>query len=974
MTRDITERQQREQALQASEQRFRTLVANIPGAVYRCACDADWTMEYISEAIADICGYPAEEFIGNAVRTFASVIHAGDRAIVADSVSESVARQQPYLVEYRIVHADGSLRWVQEKGQGNFSAAGELLWLDGVILDISERQTALCELTERERHLRQQQTALIDLGASPDFYSGNLSEALARLTQVSADTLAIERVSVWFYNPSRTAIILQDLYQRRTQQHATGLELRQEDYPAYFQALDREEIIAASNAQIDPRTREFTDHYLILEDIHAMLDVPIRSGGKTVGVICHEQVGSPRHWTLEEQNFASYLAPMAALAIEARDRRRTETALQYRAQIDNLLSTLSRQFLDRDFNRAVAFALQAIGEFTLSDRSYTIESSGHHWKMSHEWCKEGITPLYSQSQAIPVTTFPWIFRQLELGQSICVNSLDDLPADATAERESFQSSASPHLIVVPAIAGGQTVGYLGLDASPAKQWMSEDVILLKRVGELIAIAQARHEAQIALQQAKDAADEASRAKSEFLSSMSHELRTPLNAVLGFTQVMQRDRGLREEQQQNLAIISRSGEHLLDLINDILEMSKIEAGQTTFNRSSFDLYRLLDSLETMLRLKAEAKGLQLIYERTANVPQYIQTDEGKLRQVLINLLGNAIKFTSEGGVILRVSSAKSNIEMILLFEVEDTGPGIAPHEMSKLFEVFGQTESGRRSQQGTGLGLPISQKFVQLMGGEITVNSEVGQGSVFRFTIRVAPANELDVQPMPTPRKVIGLAPGQPPYRILAVDDRIESRLLLVKLLSSIGFEVKEACNGQEAIALWESWHPHLIWMDMRMPVMDGYEATQRIKATTKGQATVVIALTASAFEEERHLVLSAGCDDFMRKPFRQEVLWDKIAQYLGVRYLYEDEPRQPLDSQENLDLPAFTPAHLTIMPTQWIEQLQQAAVECSDDHILELLEQLPPEQAVLKVALTELACRFQFTEIFTLTQDIREIR
>jgi len=499
------------------------------------------------------------------------------------------------------------------------------------------------------------------------------------------------------------------------------------------------------------------------------------------------------------------------------------------------------------------------------------------------------------------------------------------------------------------------------------------------------------QAEAELRRAKENADGANRAKSEFLASMSHELRTPLNAILGFTQVMGRDSSLSFEQHQQLSIINRSGEHLLELINDILEMSKIEAGRVILNPTSFDLYNLLDTLEEMLRLKAEAKHLQLLFERTPDIPQYVRTDEGKLRQVLINLLGNAIKFTQEGGVTLRVKPVDSSSlivhseqptinnqpvtmnnepsNMNLRFEIEDTGPGIAPEEFDKLFAAFSQTETGRKSQQGTGLGLPISKQFIQLMGGDITVSSIVDRGSTFAFDIQVTPAQAVDIQTHQPERKILSLAPGQPEYRILVVEDRLENRILLVKLLTQMGFAVQEAENGQEALEQWEQWDPHLIWMDMRMPIMDGYEATQRIKAHLKGQATVIIALTASAFEEDRAAVLSAGCDDFMRKPFREQVLFDKIAQHLGVRYLYDESAAVPATLQPSGSQPEQSlSAQLAQMPAEWLTQLQQAAAECSDDLILQLVENISETNASLASALIDLANNFRFDTILELTQ------
>ncbi len=470
-----------------------------------------------------------------------------------------------------------------------------------------------------------------------------------------------------------------------------------------------------------------------------------------------------------------------------------------------------------------------------------------------------------------------------------------------------------------------------------------------------------------LKAAKEAADSANQAKSEFLANMSHELRTPLNAILGFTQVMQRDSSIKQEQQENLAIINRSGEHLLALIGDVLDMSKIEAGRIILNENSFDLYRLLDSLEQMLQFKAQGKNLRLLFELSAQVPQYIKADANKLRQVLINLISNAIKFTAEGGITLRVFlTAKEPLN--INFEVEDTGAGIATEELATLFEPFVQTETGRKSQQGTGLGLPISRKFVQLMGGNLTVASKIGQGSKFSFTIPVSLALATEIEAQQPTCKIIGLQPGQPSYRILAADDSWENRQLLVKLLTPLGFEVREAENGQEAISQWESWEPNLIFMDMRMPVIDGYDATKKIKAKLKGKATVIIALSASAFEEERSLVLSVGCHDFLRKPFRETLLLEMISKHLGVKYMYADTT-ESLSSSQKPQSPEYNLGSdsLSIMSAEWREKLHQAASQANEDLIWQLLTQIPQQYGEITTALGKLVDELRFEQIINLT-------
>jgi predicted ATPase/signal transduction histidine kinase/CheY-like chemotaxis protein len=494
--------------------------------------------------------------------------------------------------------------------------------------------------------------------------------------------------------------------------------------------------------------------------------------------------------------------------------------------------------------------------------------------------------------------------------------------------------------------------------------------------------------------AKQKAEVANEAKSTFLANMSHELRTPLNAILGFAQLTVKNSNLSPDTRQNLGIITRSGEHLLTLINQVLDLSKIEAGRITLNEKNFDLYRLLDDLDDMFHLKADDKGLQLICDRpwrcasrnrAPDVPRYVRTDEVKLRQVLINLLNNALKFTSEGGVSVRVGTTRilnadtrmnphstdeairaSVSESVLCFEVEDTGAGIASEELDSLFEAFVQTKTGRESQEGTGLGLPISRKFVQLMGGEMSVSSEVGKGTLFKFAIRVGVVDATDIESKQQTCRIIALEPNQPRYRILIVDDRYDNRQLLIKLLNPFGFELKEASNGKEAVEIWDSFEAHLIWMDMRMPVMDGYEATKQIKSTTKGQATAVIALTASTLEEERAVVTSAGCDDFLRKPFRESDIFEMMNKHIGVRYVYEDPNQRDSSITDSREHNVLTPAAIAALPVEWLASLEQAILDVNVKLTFTLIEQIRSRNAELANALKSCMDNFEYEKILSL--------
>ena len=509
-------------------------------------------------------------------------------------------------------------------------------------------------------------------------------------------------------------------------------------------------------------------------------------------------------------------------------------------------------------------------------------------------------------------------------------------------------------------------------------WIRAEKALEKSNQELRLALEQQEVIQLELQKANEKAESANQAKSEFLANMSHELRTPLNSIIGFAQILSKDTSLKLEQQQRLNIINRSGEHLLSLINNILEMSQIEVGRISLEETDFDLQTLLENVREMFTLKIQNKGLQFLLESDANLPRYIRADEAKLRQVLINLVGNAVKFTEKSGIVLRakVNQEESSHQYQLHVEVEDTGVGIASEELDKLFVPFEQTSSGREIKQGTGLGLAITRKYIELMGGTITATSTVGVGTCFQFSILIQLCDKEAIPVTRSQKSAIALAPEQPEYRILVVDDDGNNRLFMSDLLTAVGFSVQQASNGESAIALWQTWHPHLIWMDLRMPKVDGCQAVKQIRKLESHQPhlpTKIIALTASVFKQERDRTLASGFDDFVIKPFPEEIIWEKMTQYLGVELIYASSqaPQEGQSYSDQLSTPEIAPpdlsTQLTQMPQQWLAELHKAASLLKGKKVKQLIQEIPPEKATLATHLQTLADNYQFDRIIELT-------
>jgi signal transduction histidine kinase/CheY-like chemotaxis protein len=493
-------------------------------------------------------------------------------------------------------------------------------------------------------------------------------------------------------------------------------------------------------------------------------------------------------------------------------------------------------------------------------------------------------------------------------------------------------------------------------------WLGMSVFIL--TGSMISgVAEAMRRAQARAKKAQEQAEAANRAKSVFLSTMSHELRTPLNAILGFSDLMRNDPGLTEEQRENLDIINRSGGHLLSLINDVLDMAKIEAGRIVLEIEPFDLGALVRDIIDMLGKRAEERGLQLLLDQSSVFPRFIKSDKEKLRQVIVNLVSNAVKYTNQGGVTLRLGVQPGDDALRLIIEVEDSGVGISKADQARIFEPFVQVGKPA-TQKGTGLGLSIVREYVALMGGNIEVESTPDKGSLFRVNVPVQRAEETEAMSSESALgQVIRLETGQPDYRILIVEDQLENQLLLQRLLKDAGFTVKVAENGAAGVEMFQSFRPHFIWMDRRMPVMDGLEATKCIRALEGGRDVKIAAVTASAFADQREEMLAAGMDDFVRKPYRPAEIFDCIERQLGVHFVREQTAHTEVDL-------AVSSSSFAKLPETLRRELADGLILGDTEQLARLILRIEQQDAALAKVLTRHVTAFNYLPILNALETV----
>jgi PAS domain S-box-containing protein len=525
-------------------------------------------------------------------------------------------------------------------------------------------------------------------------------------------------------------------------------------------------------------------------------------------------------------------------------------------------------------------------------------------------------------------------------------------AGCPVDRACASRRALPPLEVTHSYLGGRKV-VMSLSAAPLLDDSGEPagaVCVFRDVSrerELLTSIQRAHEA-----------------KSLFLANMSHEIRTPMNAILGFSQLLLKDRALGPTQRQHLDTIVRSGQHLLAVINDILDMSKIEAGRVELSVAAFDLRDLVSDLAAIFRLRTNAKGLLFRVEMAENVPFVILGDGHKLRQIFTNLLGNAVKFTERGQVIWRLRGERATEGgWRLLVDVEDTGPGIPAADLGRIFDAFVQTSAGAHTVGGAGLGLAISREFVRLMGGTISVDSQVGKGSCFHVAVRLEQGDAALASGRGSVRQVVGIRPGQVAFRVLAVGEVGEGPEPLVSILDAVGFETRRAVQGDEVLSVLEQWSAHMVFVDVGAGPQRGFEIIGRVKASAKGKRTPVVALVGRGDQVVREQALAAGADDVLGVPLREPEVFEKLWACLGVEYVYfrQDTAGRSVTGSP-LTLRSLRGA-LCAAPADLTNGLRDATTAGDFDRMLLLIDEITVHDAMAGAALRALADGFEYQQL-----------
>ncbi|GAA6621780.1 PAS domain S-box protein [Scytonema sp. NUACC26] len=777
----------------------------------------------VNSSLISLSGYEVSELVGKS----AFVLFTPDSQKL---VQKNILSGYEKLYEGVVVKKNGVTFPVEIQGKKVLYQGQQMQAI--AIRDITTQKQAENVWREKENRLYKQSQTLVQLARSQTFHKGNIKAALEEITEAAAQTLDVARVSVWLYNRDSSKLECVDLYNLVTKRHTKGTSLIKANYPTYFQALEEQRIIASDNAPQNELTQELSEPYLSVFGISSLLDASIWLGGRLIGVVCHEHIGSSRQWTLEEENFASAIADFVSLAVEVSERNAAQEALQqseawFRAIVEN--------------------SSMGIG---------LIEMHGRIADINPALCQ---MLGYSQQELCGKNFTDYIFNNigdLELYQELLSGVREHLDMERRIlHREGRLVWAHLSISLIPG-ANGEPKFYL---------------VMLEDITE-------RKQTELKLVESKEAAEAGSKAKSEFLATMSHELRTPLNAIMGLSQLLQQEivGSLNDKQKEYISCIYDSGEHLLALINDILDLSKVEAGKEELFLSPLHIEDICNYVISTVSDRALEKGLLLTVEIDEQVSTCV-ADERRLKQMLLNLLSNAIKFTEKGKVTLEIKKLPQGIA----FTVIDTGIGIDSNQFQFLFEPFKQLDSRlNRQYEGTGLGLALTRKLVRLHGGDVTVESTLGQGSRFTLFLPDEEHQNIDISPLESLSPTLLPTFSSKTKRILLVEHEEHTAILLQDYLQTIGYQVERVSHGNGFLELVRNQQPDLILLDVELGDITGWDLLIQVRQQPDLQDLPVVMMTPLIVVCDRERVKQVGASDCLSKPIGIVQLESVLMRYL----------------------------------------------------------------------------------------------
>ena len=878
ISRDITDKNQIQDELKKAKEQYQYIIDNTLDIIFQIDLKGNYI--YANAAAEAITGYSLEALLGMNLN---EIVAPEYLPLIRERLAERIKGGdggRAYCFE--IIHRKGHRLWVELETQGVYSSEGKLVAVQGVARDITNRKIA-----ERALELRES-------------YQSAILENLPGM--------------VWLKDRGSRFLSVNQAFAE-----GCGVQSPKEmEGKTDFDFLPWE---LADRSRTDDLSVMMSERSKILEGTLS------RDGKERWYETFRTPVFNASQEVIGTVGYAHDITP----------RKESEEKIKHLSNIQRELMYLATDFVNVPLERqdeAINQALSVIGSVIHADRSYLFSFDFESGTMSntHEWCAERIEPAIEHLQNMPVDSFPGFVSSHRNGRAVNVPNVSELD-DGSPLRKVLESQGIKTMILLPLMNGETCMGFVGFDAvQKLRNWQQEEIGLLKVMAEMFANFEVRRMVDQRLKklneelvQACQDAQAATRAKSMFLANMSHEIRTPLNAILGYSQILKRSCPYRKDNEmckKGLGVLNDSGTHLLELINDILLLSRNEANRIDIRPQEFDFHSLLSEVSAMFKEHPDMENLSLDLLVDPDVPNLLLADDGKIRQVLINLLGNAVKFTTQGGIQLMVSLLADDEESLsICVKVNDSGVGIAEEDLEAIFSAFEQSAKGRESGKGSGLGLAISRQYARALGGDISATSTLGEGSCFAFSFSAQRGSH--VPEVVDVRKVVGLADDEPRRRLLLIENDENSLEMLSLLLGSLGFEIEtvdRGLKGLDVLLLDQDFDALLL--DKKMPEMNGIETLKLIRQERVLDELPVIMMTASANPDDESVMMGLGANGFLQKPLCEGELLRELQRVVGIKYAYDSEKTRVTEDKEKT--PLTMQQKVISLPDQFLESFRSA--------------------------------------------------